>query len=82
MFISLDFGLIAFLVKTAIFWVYYILLLILPDLFVVGSLGALTGDEVLRALLSAFLTAIGVFILDYILTGFRKRGKSSQIRLK
>jgi hypothetical protein len=45
-------------------------------------LGALTGDEALRALLSAFLTAVGVFILDYILTGFRKRGKSSQIRLK
>ena len=82
MFISLDFGLIAFLVKTVIFWVYYIILLILPNLFVVGKVGALTGDEVLRALLRAFLTTVSVFILDYILTSFRKRGKSSQIRLK
>ncbi len=82
MFISLDFGLVAFLVKTVIFWVYYIILATLPNLFVVGKLGALTWDEVLRAFLRGFLTAIGVFILDYILTGFRKRGKSSQIRLK
>jgi len=82
MFVSLDFGLIAFIVKTVIFWVYYILLLVLPNLFTVGSFGALTGDEALRALLRAFLTAVGVFILDYILTSFRRRGKSSQIRLK
>ena len=82
MFVSLDLGLIAFMVKTVIFWVYYILLFILPNLFTVGSFGVLTWDEVLRALLKAFLTAVGVFILDYILASFRRRGKSSQIRLK
>jgi hypothetical protein len=82
MFVSLDFGLVAFLVKTVIFWVYYIILLVLPNLFVVGRFGALTWDEVLRALLRAFFTSVGVFILEYILAGFRKRGNSSQIRLK
>lgn len=82
MFVSLDFGLVAFLVKTLIFWVYYIILLILPNLLVVGRFGALTWDEVLRALLRAFLTTVAVLILDYILAGFRKRGNSSQIRLK
>lgn len=82
MFVSLDFGLVAFLVKTVIFWVYYIILLTVPNLFVVGRFGALTWDEVLRALLRAFLTTVGVFILDYILAGFRRRGNSSQIRLK
>ncbi len=82
MFVSLDFGLVAFLVKTVIFWIYYIILLTVPNLFVVGRFGALTWDEVLRALLRAFLTTVGVFILDYILAGFRRRGNSSQIRLK
>lgn len=82
MFVSLDFGFVAFLVKTVIFWAYYIILLTLPNFFVVGRLGTLTWDEVLRALLRAFLTVLGVFILDYILAGFRKRGNSSQIRLK
>jgi hypothetical protein len=82
MFVSLDFGLVAFLVKTIIFWVYYIILLTLPNLLVVGRFGALTLDEVLRALLRAFLTTLGVFILDYIFTGIRRRGNSSQIRLK
>ena len=82
LFISLDFGLVAFLVKTVIFWVYYIILITVPNLFVVGRFGALTWDEVLRALLRAFLTTIVVFILDYILAGFRRRGNSSQIRLK
>lgn len=81
-FVSLDFGLVAFLVKTVIFWVYYITLLTLPNLFIVGKFGAFTWDEVLSALLMAFLTSIGVFTLDYILAGFRRRGKSSQIRLK
>ena len=82
MFVSLDFGLVAFLVKTVIFWIYYLILLVLPNLFAVGRFGALTWEEALSALLRAFLTASGVFILDYILAGFRKRGNSSQIRLK
>jgi len=82
MFVSLDFGLVAFLVKMFIFWIYYIILLTLPNLFVAGRFGALTWDEALRALLRAFLTTLVVFILDYILAGFRKRGNSSQIRLK
>ncbi|KUK67416.1 MAG: transmembrane(s)protein [candidate division WS6 bacterium 36_33] len=82
MFVSLESSLVAFLIKTVIFWVYYIVLLTLPNLFVVGRFGALTWNEVLRALLSAFLTTLGVFMLDYILAGFRKRGNSSQIRLK
>ena len=82
MLVSLDFGLVAFLVKTLIFWVYYIILLTIPNLLLVGKFGALTWDEVLRALLRAFLTTVAVLILDYILAGFRKRGNSSQIRLK
>lgn len=82
MFVSLDLGLVAFVVKTVIFWAYYVMLLVLPNLFVVGRFGALTWDEVLRALLRGVLTTVGVFILDYVLAGFRKRGNSSQIRLK
>jgi hypothetical protein len=82
MFVSLDSGPLTFFIKTIIFWIYYILLHLLPDLFLSGKWGFFDLNMFLGSLLKAVLTVLIVVFLDYISLGFRKRGNTSQIRLK
>lgn len=82
MFVSLDGGIVSVFVKTLVFFFYYILLVLLPNLFVAGEFGFLTFNNLLTSLLRAVLSVLVLLFLEYLYTGFRKRGNSSQIRLK
>ncbi len=82
MFVSLDGGVLSILVKTLVFFLYYILLVLLPNLFVVGEFGFLTFNNLLSSLLRAVLSVLVLLLLEYLYAGFRKRGNNSQIRLK
>ena len=82
MFVSLDRGVISVFFKTLVFIFYYILLTLLPNLFVTGEFGFLAFNDLLGAFLRAVLSALVLLLLEYLYVGFRKRGNSSQIRLK
>ncbi len=82
MIISLDVGVISILVKTLIFWFYYILLIILPNLFISGEFGVFDFSDLLNSLLRAVFSILVLLLLERLYAGFRKRGNTSQIRLK
>ncbi len=82
MFISLDSGIVPFIIKILLFWFYYALLMVLPNLFLSGSFGLLDLDGFLRALLRSVLSVLVLLLLEYLYARFRKRGNTSQIRLK
>lgn len=82
MFVSLDSGLVSYFVKIFLFWLYYILMQLLSNLFVVGEFGSLIFNDLLSALLRAVLSTLILLLLEYIYARFRKRGNNSQIQLK
>ena len=81
-FFTIDSGFTSFLVRVLIFLVYYILLHLLPSLFSVGSFGFFTFNDFLSSLLKAVVSAFLLLLFEYLFVGFRKRGNTSQIRLK
>jgi hypothetical protein len=82
MFISLRAGIVSFIIKILIFSLYYILLLLLPNLFVSGELGFVSLVDLRSSFLRAVLSVLILLLLEYVYARFRKRGNSSQIRLK
>jgi hypothetical protein len=82
LFIALDAGLLSIFIKTLIFWSYYILLAVLPNLFVSGEFGFLNFNDLLSSLLRAVFSVLVLLFLEYLYARFRKRGNTSQIRLK
>jgi len=82
LFISLEIGFVSFFIQIAIFWFYYVLLAVLPNLFVTGQFGFLTTNNLLISLLRAVISVLVLFLLERLYASFRKRGNTSQIRLK
>lgn len=82
LFVTLETGLFSFFGKILIFWFYYFLLVILPNLFESGELGFVSINDLLIALLRAVLSVLILLLLEYMYASFRKRGNTSQIRLK
>lgn len=82
MFVSLESGSLSYFVKLILFWLYHISLLLLPNLFLSGSLGLFVASDFLSSFLRAVFSTLILLILEYLYAGFRKRGNSSQIRLK
>ena len=82
LFFSTDTGLSSFFIRTFVFFLYYILLLILPPFFTVGTLGTVSIRNLVISLFKGIISALLVAFFDNMFTNFRKRGNSSQIRLK
>jgi hypothetical protein len=78
----LEVGILSVFIKTIIFWFYYILLTLFPNLFTTGEFGFLTFDNLLSSFLRALFSVLVLLLLEYLYARFRKRGNTSQIRLK
>lgn len=82
LFITLEAGILAIFIKTVIFLFYYVLLTVLPNLFVTGEFGVLSFSNLLSSFLRAVFSVLVLLLLEYLYARFRKRGNTSQIRLK
>lgn len=82
LFVSLDSGVVPYLVKTFLFWLYYVSLNLLTNLFVSGEFGHFLPNDLFRAFLKAVVSVLILISLEYIYASLRKRGNTSQIQLK
>jgi hypothetical protein len=82
MIFTLDSGIVSLFFKLCIFWFYYILLVLLPNLFLSGEFGLFDINDLLSSLLRAVFSVLVLLLLEKLYAGFRKRGNTSQIRLK
>lgn len=79
---SAEDGIVSYILKFLISLLYYILNALLPSLLLDGKWGVLNGKMFLLCIWKAVVTTVLLVLLDTFMDRFRKRGNTSQIRLK
>lgn len=82
LFLSIDSGITAFLVRVFHFALYYVLLLVVPSLLIEGTFGYLSLRDVLISFLKGIVSAFLLLFLDSAYARLRRRGSSSLISIK
>lgn len=82
LFSSVEDGIGSYVVRFFAIFLYYILNLILPELLILGNLGHIDMRAVLVSLTKVVVSILLLFLINYVIGGMRKRGSTSQIRLK
>lgn len=82
LFFSPDMGISSIVMKLAFFLLYFVLRDVLPNVFLTGKLGVFTLGDIVPSLLRALVALLLFYAFQKILTSFRDRGNTSQIRLK
>lgn len=81
-FSSVEDGVGSYVVRFFSIFLYYILNLILPPLFLSGTLGLVNGKLIIYLLINSVISVLLLVLVNHVLGGLRKRGNASQIRLK
>lgn len=81
-FFSLDEGVVSYVLKFVVSIIYYVSNALLPSLLLDGKWGVFNGNVLLVCIMKALITVLLLFLLDMLMDRFRKRGNTSQIRLK
>ena len=79
---SLYSGLVLYIVQGIIFYLYYTLIRVIPQLFTIGSVGYLTKDVLLPSIWKTIFSIIIVFIVNILTAKVRNRGNNSRFQLK
>ncbi len=82
MFVSAESGVVSYLVKFFVVFLYYILLAVVPIFFLEGHFGFLDKGVILKALVMSVLSTLLLYIGDRLQYVFRKKGSDSLIRFK
>lgn len=80
--LSSDSGITLFLIRTVQFFLYYILLLIVPNLLMGGGLPAISTRNLLFSLIKAIISTVLLMVIGYLLEKFRGKKNISTIRFK
>lgn len=82
MFSTVEDGIGSYIVRFFSIFLYYILHLTLPYFILSGTSGVINGRLTLFALINSLISILLLFLVNYVIGGVRKRGNTSQIRLK